>query len=155
MQIIFHQISVPSRINFTIGETEIRNIFQQEQKFLRKLLFPTCKLSDLFNYIKSEFETKLTNINALLIRDEYKVWIYIPYFIPSIRFLLTVHTISQNHLKKLATFTDKFVKKKMDWITSLCNKCCSTLETWPRHHFNVHPVQNNYDASIHQDKNTG
>ena len=37
-----------------------------------------------------EFETKLLNINALLIRNEYKVWIYKHYFIPSIRFLLTV-----------------------------------------------------------------
>ena len=32
--------SVPSRINFAIGETEIPNIFQEEQKFLGKLLFP-------------------------------------------------------------------------------------------------------------------
>ena len=32
---------VPSRINFTIGETEIPNIFQEEQKSLGKLLFPT------------------------------------------------------------------------------------------------------------------
>jgi len=102
---------LPSRINFTIGETEIPNIFQEEQKFLGKLLFPTGKLSDAFNYIKSEFETKLININALLFWDEYKVWICQHYFIPSIRFLLTVHTISQSHLKKLDTFTDKFVKK--------------------------------------------
>ena len=49
---------VPSRINFTIGETEIPNIFQEEQKFLCKLLFPTGKLSDAFDYIKSEFEKK-------------------------------------------------------------------------------------------------
>ena len=28
----------------------------------------------------------------------------------------------------------------MDWITTLCNKFCSTLETWPRHHFNIHPA---------------
>ena len=112
MQTIFHQIRyVPSRINFTNGETEIPNIFQEEQKFLGKLLFPTGKLSDAFDYIKSEFEKKLININALLIRDEYKVWIDKHYFIPFIRFLLTVHTISQSHLKKLDTFTDKFVKK--------------------------------------------
>ena len=60
MQIIFHQIrsGVPSRINFTIGETEIPNIFQEEQKFLGKLLFSTGKLSDAFDYIKSEFEKK-------------------------------------------------------------------------------------------------
>ena len=33
---------VPGRINFTIVETEIPNIFQKEQKFLGKLLFPTA-----------------------------------------------------------------------------------------------------------------
>ena len=49
---------VPSRINFTIGETEIPNIFQEKQKFLGKLLFPTRKLSDAFDYIKSELEKK-------------------------------------------------------------------------------------------------
>ena len=48
----------PSRITFTIGETEIPNIFQEEQKFLGKHLFPTGKLSDEFDYIKSEFEKK-------------------------------------------------------------------------------------------------
>ena len=62
-------------------------------------------------------------------RDEYKVLIYKHYFILSIRFLLTVHDIiSQSHLKKLDTFADKFVKKKVDGITTLCNKCCSTLK---------------------------
>ena len=75
---------IPSRINFTIGETEIPNMFQEEQKFLGKLLFPTGKLSDVFDYIKSEFETKLININAHLIWDEHTVWIYKHYFIPSI-----------------------------------------------------------------------
>ena len=76
-------------------------------------IFPTGKLSDAFYYIKSEFKAKLININALLMRDEYKVLIYKHYFILSILFLLTVHDIiSQSHLKKLDTFTDKFVKKK-------------------------------------------
>ena len=49
MQIIFHRSGVPSRINFTIGETEIPYIFQKEQKFLGKLLFPTGKFSDVFD----------------------------------------------------------------------------------------------------------
>ena len=47
------------------------NIFQEEQKFLGKLLFSTGKLSDAFDYIKSEFERKLIKINSPLIRDEY------------------------------------------------------------------------------------
>ena len=63
-------------------ETEIPNIFQEEQKFLGKLLFPTGKLIDSFDYIKIKFEIKFVNINALLIRDEYKVWIYKHYFNP-------------------------------------------------------------------------
>ena len=52
---------VPSRINFTIGETEIPNLFHKEQKFLGKHLLPTGKLSDEFDYIKSEFEIKPVN----------------------------------------------------------------------------------------------
>ena len=47
-------------------------------------IFPTGKLSDAFYYIKSEFKAKLININALLIRDEYKVWIYKHCSVPSI-----------------------------------------------------------------------
>ena len=35
---------VPNRIKFNIGETEIPNTFQEEQKFLGKLLFPTGRL---------------------------------------------------------------------------------------------------------------
>ena len=101
----------PSRINFSIGEAQIPNIFEEEQKFLGRLLFPLQKSSDTFNYIKNEFESKLENIQSLLIRDEYKLWIYKHYFIPSIRFLLTVHQITKSNLKKLDTFTDKFVKK--------------------------------------------
>ena len=43
-------------------------------KFLSKLLVNL--VMHLIFYIKSEFETKLININALLKWDEYKVWIY-------------------------------------------------------------------------------
>ena len=33
---------VPSRISFTIVETEIPNIFKKKKKFLGKLVFPTA-----------------------------------------------------------------------------------------------------------------
>ena len=86
-------------------------------------------------------------------RDEYKVLIYKHYFILSIRFLLTVHDIiSQSHLKKLDTFTDKFVKKKSGRDYHPVQQMLLYIETWPRHHFNIHPVQNKYDASIHYRK---
>ena len=39
------------------------------------------------------------------------IWIYKNYFLPANRFLLTIHDITDTHLKKLDTFTDKYVKK--------------------------------------------
>ena len=42
---------------------------------------------------------------------EYKLWIYSNYLLPSKRFLLTVHTLTDTQLRKLDTFTDKYVKK--------------------------------------------
>ena len=48
-----------------------------------------------------------------MVRNEYKLWIYSKYLLPSKRFLLTIHTLTQTQLKTLDTFTDKAVKR---WI---------------------------------------
>ena len=45
-----------------------------------------------------------------MVRKEYKLWIYANYFLPSKRFLLTVHTLTQTQLKTLDTLTDKAIK---------------------------------------------
>ena len=115
MQIIFHYIRcIYSRINFTIGETEIPNIFQEEQKFLGKLLFPTGKLSDTFDYLgigNKAHKYKYPSYFEMNIKSGSRN------IISFLRFLLTVHTILQSNLKKLHTFTDKSVKKNGPWIT--------------------------------------
>ena len=46
-----------------------------------------------------------------MVRNEYKLWIYINYFLPSKRFLLTIHTLTETHMKQLDTLTDKAIKK--------------------------------------------
>ena len=46
-----------------------------------------------------------------MIRSEQKMWIYQNYFIPSIRFLLTVHELTQTHVKVLDAFTHVYLKK--------------------------------------------
>ena len=53
----------------------------------------------------------MDRIEASFVRSEYKLWMLKHYLIPSKRFLLTVHTLPQTHLKKLDTFVDKFTKK--------------------------------------------
>ena len=45
------------------------------------------------------------------VRNEYKLWIFKEYLLPSKRFLLTVHTLTATQLSKLDTLADKYVKK--------------------------------------------
>ena len=46
-----------------------------------------------------------------MVRNEYKLWIYSKYFLPSIRFLLTVHDVTSTHLTLLDRLTHQFMKK--------------------------------------------
>ena len=70
-----------------------------------------AKTSEVFNFIKDDVNTKLQRIDALLIRPENKLSIYSRYLLPSIRFMLTVHTLQKSHLDSMDTLTDGYVKK--------------------------------------------
>ena len=100
-----------SKITFHIGDTQIPCICDEEQKFLGKLLFFSGKSEETFNLVHKTLKQALENVEASLIRSEYKLWILKSYLIPSKRFLLTVHTLTQTHLQALDTFVDKFTKK--------------------------------------------
>ena len=100
-----------ANIPFHIGDTAIPSISEEEQKFLGKLLFFSGKSEETFKLVRDTLKEALANIEASLIRPEYKLWILKNYLIPSKRFLLTVHTLTQTHLKLLDTFVDKHTKK--------------------------------------------
>ena len=103
--------SPSSTTSFFIGQDKIPTIAEEEQKFLGKVLFFTGKSEETFSLVKDAFTKQLDNIDKLAVRNEYKMWIYSNYFLPANRFLLTVHDITETHLKKLDTLTDKYVKK--------------------------------------------
>ena len=46
-----------------------------------------------------------------MIRNKQNVCIYKNYFLPSVRFLLTVHDLTQTHVKQLDAFTHVFLKR--------------------------------------------
>ena len=46
-----------------------------------------------------------------MIRNEYKLWILKNYLIPSKRYILTVHNLTNTELSKLDIVTDKYTKK--------------------------------------------
>ena len=101
----------PTAVPFTIGDAQIPSIRDEDQKFLGKLLFFSGKSEETFNHIKSDFKEAMENIDESSVRNEYKLWMYSNYLLPSKRFLLTVHNLNETHLKHLDTFTDKFIKK--------------------------------------------
>jgi hypothetical protein len=91
----------------------VPSIRDEEQKFLGKVLFFNGKPEETFSLIKDTFTKGIENIEKALVRSEYKLWIYTNYFLPSKRFLLTVHTLTKTQLQALDTLTDKALKK---WI---------------------------------------
>ena len=81
----------PKEETFKLGEFLIPSIKTLDQKFLGRLLFIHMKTECAFNLLKETIESKMTRIDQSYVRDEYKIWIYSKYLIPSLRFLLTVH----------------------------------------------------------------
>ena len=98
-------------VEFFIGENRVPSISEEEQKFLGRVIFYTGKSAETFAYLKNTFTEKLDNIEKTLVRSEYKLWIYAKYFLPAIRFLLTVHDITATDLKILDRLTHKYMKK--------------------------------------------
>ena len=93
-----------------IGESVIPSIRDEEQKFLGKLLFFNGKPEETFNHISEIFKEGIERIEKSMVRNEFKLWIYTNYFLPSKRFLLTVHTLTKTQLKTLDTLTDQAIK---------------------------------------------
>ena len=101
----------PTPVPFLIGSSVVETLNEGHHKFLGSQIFFSGKTSEVFNFIKDDVNTKLQRIDALLIRPEYKLSIYSRYLLPSIRFMLTVHTLQKSHLDSLDTLTDGYVKK--------------------------------------------
>ena len=101
----------PSQTSFHIGDNDIPSIAVEEQKFLGKVVFFSGKSLETLDYFKSTFLNRLSFIDNTMVRPEYKMWIYQHYFLPSIRFLLTVHEITETHITILDNICNKFIKK--------------------------------------------
>ena len=100
----------PSVVPFNIEDKLIPSIANEEQKFLGKVIFFSGKSKDTFEYFREIFQNKLSNIDSAMVRGENKMWMYQHYFLPSIRFLLTIHDITVTDLKKLDAITHRFMK---------------------------------------------
>jgi len=101
----------PTPIIFKIAEDEIPSLETDEQKFLGRKVFFTNKEKEKSEYLSKIISEKLGNIDNTSIRSEYKLAIYTRYLVPSLRFLLTVHTLTKTTLDHLDSLTERHLKK--------------------------------------------
>ena len=98
-------------IAFSLGESEIASILHDKyHKFLGGIYtfdFTTASVADV---IKERVSDQLKNIDALLIRKEYKARIYSEYLLGSWRFLFSVHDLHKSQLKSLEDLTHLYLK---------------------------------------------
>ena len=101
----------PEIVHFSIGDKIVPSIAEEEQKFLGRVLFFEGKSQQCFDLLKEKVLEKINNLDNTAVRSEFKLEIYKIYILPSIRFLLTVHDLSETHLLQLDRIVDQYLKK--------------------------------------------
>ena len=101
-------------VNFSLGEDVIETLEKEHHKFLGSTITFQNKQADIYEVVHEHFETRLQRIDDLLIRKEFKTRIYKDYLLPSSKFMLTVHNLSNTSLKKLDALTARYLKRWVD-----------------------------------------
>ena len=68
------------------------------------------KTSEVYQIIHDKVCKALENIDNSLVRDEYKVRVFVEYTLPSLRYILTVHSLTDTQLHSLDAVQTKFLK---------------------------------------------
>ena len=101
----------PDKIIFTIGDSLVPSIADEDQYYLGAKVFFLGKESEVLTELSSNIKSKLENIDSTAVRNEYKVAVYSRYLLPSLRFLLTVHDLTATSRRSLDSLCDKYLKK--------------------------------------------
>ena len=103
----------PQSINFQMGDDILETLEEQPHKFLGSTITFCNKQSEIYQIVLEHFETRLKRIDNLLIRNEYKIKMYIDYLLPASKFILTVHNLTSTSLNKLDSVVTRYLK---NWI---------------------------------------
>ena len=100
----------PTSVLFQIDGAEVPTVEDESHKFLGSLITFRNKSSDIFEYLSTKISTALENINSSVIRPEYKIQVYMRYFLPSLRYHLTVNDLCASHLQALDAMCNRYLK---------------------------------------------
>ncbi len=91
----------PKEVSFLIGDFVVPTVKDKPEKFLGSYVTFLGKTADVYEIIKSKLDTMLDNIDSVNIRNEYKTRIYVQYGLPSLRYVLSVHSLTDTQLTEL------------------------------------------------------
>ena len=91
----------PDACTFTLGDYILKSLKDAPEKFLGCNITFSGKSKDIYEIVSSKLESIISNISKCKVRDEFKLRVYIQYAIPSIRYMLTVHELTDTQLDKL------------------------------------------------------
>jgi len=100
-------------LSFNLGPDVLGTLEDDHHKFLGSIVTFSNKQSEILNTVYTHFESRLENIDNLLLRNEYKVKLYSNYVLPSSKFILSVHTLTSKSLDKLDALATRYLKR---WI---------------------------------------
>ena len=89
--------------------------------------------------IKERVGDQLERIDALLVRNEFKVRIYSEYLLSANRFLLSVHDLNKSQIKELDDLTHRYLKR---WLG--LPRCASWVFVHDVHGLNIKSMEHLY-----------
>ncbi len=94
-----------------MGDFQVPTIKDEAHSFFGSVITFDGKPHDIFQHMKDKLKTGLDRIDESKIRNEYKLVTYRDYFLPSLRFSLTVHEITKTDLNTLNQIADNYLKR--------------------------------------------
>ena len=99
-----------SEVFFKINDNVVPTVKSKPEKFLGTFITFYGKTSETFNLIESKIKSILSNIDNTEIRPEYKLQIWTRYAIPSLRYIMTVHSLTDTQLQQLDSLHHRYLK---------------------------------------------
>ena len=97
---------------FTLGDDGIASILHDKyHKFLGGIYTFQFSASSIATVIKERMSDQLNNLDASLVRSEYKVRVYSEYLLGSWRFLFSIHDLTKSQLGELESLSHSYLKR--------------------------------------------
>ena len=98
-------------VAFKINDDTLATVKDKPEKFLGSYISFYGKSQDNYDIINRKLSDVLQHIDDSQIRNEYKIRVFTEYALPSLRYLLTVHFLTDTQLQLLDGIQSKALKK--------------------------------------------